>query len=336
MYRIRFHGRGGQGIKTASRVLGTALFREGFEVQDAPRYGAERRGAPIFAYVRAGRAAIDERGPIERPDLVVVADETLVQVPAAAVLKGLAPPGVLLIATNEQSHVWQTRLGFSGQVLTLDPRQEESEVESEQPQPPTPLGATCVGAAARMIGVISFETLEAALREELAGLAPAMIERNVEQTRRGFDQLAPHRSCVVESDERPRALAKPEWVELSREPVSLSAPDILAAATSERVPTGLWRTMRPEIDYQYCNHCSWICSTLCPDAAIDVGEQREPIIDYDHCKGCLLCAAVCPPHAIRIEPEPSPVQLQSPPDGSRTATSHSADIPGHGGDGRQE
>jgi pyruvate ferredoxin oxidoreductase gamma subunit len=53
VYRIRIHGRGGQGIKMASRVLGTALFRSGFVVQDAPKYGAERRGAPIFSYVRA-------------------------------------------------------------------------------------------------------------------------------------------------------------------------------------------------------------------------------------------------------------------------------------------
>jgi pyruvate ferredoxin oxidoreductase gamma subunit len=55
MYRIRFHARGGQGIKTAGRILGSALFLSGFEVQDAPRYGAERRGAPLFAYVRADR-----------------------------------------------------------------------------------------------------------------------------------------------------------------------------------------------------------------------------------------------------------------------------------------
>ncbi len=61
MFRIRFHGRGGQGIKTASCVLGTAFFLEGYTVQDAPRYGAERRSAPIFAYVRAVRGAIDER-----------------------------------------------------------------------------------------------------------------------------------------------------------------------------------------------------------------------------------------------------------------------------------
>ena len=64
MFRIRLHGRGGQGIKSASRVLGTAFFHEGFEVQDAPRYGAERRGAPVFAYVRADRQAIHERGVI--------------------------------------------------------------------------------------------------------------------------------------------------------------------------------------------------------------------------------------------------------------------------------
>ncbi|MBI3373981.1 MAG: 2-oxoacid:acceptor oxidoreductase family protein [Betaproteobacteria bacterium] len=88
MFRIRLHGRGGQGIKTAGRVLGSAFFREGFEVQDAPRYGAERRGAPIFSYVRADRSPIDERGVISRPDLVLVADESLVQVPAGLGFRG--------------------------------------------------------------------------------------------------------------------------------------------------------------------------------------------------------------------------------------------------------
>jgi pyruvate ferredoxin oxidoreductase gamma subunit len=68
MYRIRFHGRGGQGMKTASRIPGTAFFLEAYEVQDAPRYGAERRGAPIFAYVRASRETIHERGIIGQPE----------------------------------------------------------------------------------------------------------------------------------------------------------------------------------------------------------------------------------------------------------------------------
>ncbi len=73
MLRIRFHGRGGQGMKTASRILGSAFFLVGYEVQDAPRYGAVRRGAPMFAYVRADKKIIYELGIITRPDLVVVA-----------------------------------------------------------------------------------------------------------------------------------------------------------------------------------------------------------------------------------------------------------------------
>ena len=139
---------------------------------------------------------------------------------------------------------------------------------------------------------------------------PPVIERNVERARASFSSLAAHAGCVAEGSEPTRAATPPpEWVKLEAEPTFLAVPDIRGGATSERVPTGLWRTMRPEIDETLCNRCSWICSTLCPDGAIDVGSQREPIIDYDHCKGCLLCAAVCPPHAIRVEPEATAVKL---------------------------
>src|SRR5512135_2575890 len=113
MYRIRFHGRGGQGMKTASRILGTAFFLAGFEVQDAPRYGAERRGAPIFAFVRASREKVNERGMIHDPDLVIVADETLVSVPPAEVLHGVTGRTVLLIHSEETPVAWKARLAFA-------------------------------------------------------------------------------------------------------------------------------------------------------------------------------------------------------------------------------
>ncbi len=106
------HGRGGQGIKTSGRILGTAFFRAGFEVQDAPRYGAERRGAPIFAYVRASRARIDERGIIRTPDLVIVADDTLIPVPAAGVLAGVTARTVLVIASHDDPRTWRHRLNL--------------------------------------------------------------------------------------------------------------------------------------------------------------------------------------------------------------------------------
>jgi pyruvate ferredoxin oxidoreductase gamma subunit len=61
--------------------------------------------------------------------------------------------------------------------------------------------------------------------------------------------------------------------------------------------------MRPVIDHEHCNRCTWICTTLCPDGAIHTDAEGRPEIDYDHCKGCLVCAAVCPPHAIGAIPE---------------------------------
>ena len=68
MLRIRFHGRGGQGMKTASRILGAAAFHAGCVVQDAPVYGAERRGAPMAAFTRIAHAPILERGAIMQAD----------------------------------------------------------------------------------------------------------------------------------------------------------------------------------------------------------------------------------------------------------------------------
>jgi len=121
MYRIRFHGRGGQGMKTASRILGTAFFLEGYEVQDAPRYGAERRGAPIFAFVRADNQPVNERGVITRPDLVVVADDSLLPVPAAGVLAGVDEHTVLLINSDETTETWRNRLNLCCEVVTTTP-----------------------------------------------------------------------------------------------------------------------------------------------------------------------------------------------------------------------
>ena len=88
MIRVRFHGRGGHGVKTASRILGTAAFRAGYQAQDSPIYGAERRGAPVAAFTRISDEPILERGIIESPEIIVVADETLIHDPAAAVFAG--------------------------------------------------------------------------------------------------------------------------------------------------------------------------------------------------------------------------------------------------------
>ncbi len=299
MYRIRFHGRGGQGMKTAGRILGTAFFLSGFEVQDAPRYGAERRGAPIFAYVRAARHPINERGVIRRPDLVVVADDTLVTIPAAGVLSGVNARTVLLIRSSKPPEVWRERLGFPGLVVTLPAAREEEDVLQLRY-----IGAACTGAAARLVGVIPRASLAQAIREELGHLGEPVVAKDLEQALAAYDLMADLRGCVAEGeDPTADAYERPAWIDLPFEEADRAAPVIYAPATSEQVPTGLWRTMRPIIDYDRCKRCAWICSTLCPDSTIRVNAAGYPEIDYQHCKGCLICLASCPSHAIRALPE---------------------------------
>ena len=259
MYRIRFHGRGGQGIKTASRILGTAFFQEGFEVQDAPLYGAERRGAPVFAFVRASRTPIHERGVIRHPDLVVAADETLVGAVVAGVTSGVDAHAVLLLHSEEAAEVWRERLRAAGKVITL-PSVLEPGGELRF------AGAACAAAAARLLGVISREALERALCEELAGMEPAVVTRSLRAALEAWERLAPHAGCVREAEPITlESLPPPGWVELPFEGVERSAPDIHGAATSVQVRTGLWRTMRPVVDREHYHRCTWICTTLCPD-----------------------------------------------------------------------
>jgi pyruvate ferredoxin oxidoreductase gamma subunit len=286
-------------MKTASRILGTAFFLEGFEVQDAPRYGAERRGAPIFAYVRASSQPINERGIIRQPDLVIVADDTLVSIPAAGVLSGLTNWSVLLISTNETPDIWGKRLNFSGQVLKLPaPAEVKDGLELRF------VGSSCTGAAARLVGVISRDSLERAVRNELVQLGEGVIDKNLGKALEAYDLMGDHAGAVREAEKIPLdAYEKPEWVELPFEDARISAPAVHGAATSVEVRTGLWRTMRPVIDYGQCNQCWWVCSTFCPDSAISVDEQGTPHIDYEHCKGCMICVAQCPSHAIQIIPE---------------------------------
>jgi len=299
MYQIRFHGRGGQGIKTASRILGTAFFLQGYEVQDAPRYGAERRGAPIFAYVRASKQQINERGIIQRPDLVIVADDTLVPVPAAGVLNGITHKTLLLINSHDSQKIWSNRLNTESPILIL-PVIEEVQDRASSPF----IGATCAGAAACLLGVISLESLEMAIRTELENLGSEIVDKNIEYAQTAFKLMDKHAGCVTESDEISAATyVPPDWVDLPFETARESAPVIHAGLTSVEVRTGLWRTLRPEIDYDRCNHCWWICSTFCPDSAINVSSDGIPQVDYNHCKGCMICVAICPSHAIEAVSE---------------------------------
>jgi len=297
MFTIRFHGRGGQGMKTAGRVLGSAFFLEGFEVQDAPRYGAERRGAPMSAYVRADRQPINARGIILQPGLVIVADDSLVAIPAAGVLAGITENTVLLIVSHEPEPVWRNRLNLKGPILVMPPVASAG-IETAL------ISAACAGAAACLCGVISHETLTGAIRDELDKLGPDLLNDNLNVALKNYHQMSEFKGLVKEIELEPLAnYQKPAWIDLPLESSELSSPMIQGSQTSTLVRTGLWRTQRPVIDYDSCHKCWWVCSSFCPDSAINIGRDGAPIIDYEHCKGCMICVAQCPSHAIETIPE---------------------------------
>ena len=298
MYRIRLHGRGGQGIKTAGRILGTAFSLDGFEVQDAPLYGAERRGAPVFAYVRADRRPINERGIIQKPDLVAVADDSLISIPAAGITKGIGPHTVLLIRSEESSDTWKNRLNLSSAVIILPLLHEERGPDAHY------AGVMLAASSARLVGVISRSSLVRAVREELSAYGESAVEAASNVALECYDLMSEYAGSIAEGImQGAMAYERPGWIDLPFEDAEVSAPAVHAAATSQRVKTGLWRTMRPVLHHERCGKCWWFCSTFCPDSAISINSEGYPEIDYDHCKGCMICAARCMRHAIDIIPE---------------------------------
>ena len=119
MIEIRWHGRGGQGAKTASLLLADALFNTGKYIQGFPEYGPERMGAPITAYNRIDDSPIRIHSNIYEPDYVVVVDDTLVG--PVDVAKGLKKGGSILINTSLDGSILKERLGnVDAKIYTID------------------------------------------------------------------------------------------------------------------------------------------------------------------------------------------------------------------------
>ena len=114
---IRWHGRGGQGAKTAALLLADVAFKTGAYVQGFPEYGPERMGAPITAYNRISRDEIRVHSNIYTPDLVVVVDETLLE--SVDVTAGLKEDGAIIINTAKSKEEIMPHLkGYKGDVFT--------------------------------------------------------------------------------------------------------------------------------------------------------------------------------------------------------------------------
>ena len=121
LIEIRWHGRGGQGAKTAALLLADVAFSTGMYVQGFPEYGPERMGAPITAYNRLSNKQIRVHSNIYDPDYVVVVDGTLLD--SVDVTEGLKEEGAIIINTKHAKEELLPKLnGYKGRVYTIDAR----------------------------------------------------------------------------------------------------------------------------------------------------------------------------------------------------------------------
>ena len=142
MIEIRWHGRGGQGAKTASLLLADAAFNTGKYIQGFPEYGPERMGAPITAYNRISTSPIRLHSNIYEPDYVVVVDDSLLE--SVPVTDGLKETGAIVINTTKNADELKALLnGYKGKVYTIDARKVSEEALGKY-FPNTPMLAAIV------------------------------------------------------------------------------------------------------------------------------------------------------------------------------------------------
>ena len=176
MIEIRWHGRGGQGAKTASLLLADAAFNTGKYIQGFPEYGPERMGAPITAYNRISDTPITIHSNIYEPDYVVVVDDTLLS--SVPVTAGLKKEGTIVINTTKTPEELKELLkGYEGNIYTIDARKVSIEALGKY-FPNTPMLAAIV----KVTGIMTDEELLADMQNSFKhkfAKKPEVIEGNM-------------------------------------------------------------------------------------------------------------------------------------------------------------
>ena len=176
MIEIRWHGRGGQGAKTASLLLADAAFNTGKYIQGFPEYGPERMGAPITAYNRISETPITIHSNIYEPDYVVVVDDTLLE--SVDVTSGLKETGAIVINTTKSAEYLKKALkGYSGKVYTIDARKISEEALGKY-FPNTPMLAAIVKVSKIMTDNELLEDMKGSFKHKFAK-KPEVIDGNM-------------------------------------------------------------------------------------------------------------------------------------------------------------
>ena len=176
LIEIRWHGRGGQGAKTASLLLADAAFNTGKYIQGFPEYGPERMGAPITAYNRISDKPITIHSNIYEPNYVVVVDDTLLE--SVPVTAGLKKEGAIVINTTKSPAYLKEKLnGYDGNIYTIDARKVSEETLGKY-FPNTPMLAAIVKVTGIMSDEAYSEEMQGSFKHKFAK-KPEVIEGNM-------------------------------------------------------------------------------------------------------------------------------------------------------------
>jgi pyruvate ferredoxin oxidoreductase gamma subunit len=180
MIEVRISGRGGQGVVLASQILAAAFFKNGMQVQAFPSFGAERRGAPVSAFVRADTEEMTLRCGVYFPDWVVVLDAHLLENPA--VFSGLKENGSILVNSGGLSK--EAQRPVRGGVFLVDASAIAHRLHLGNASSPI-VNTAMAGAFARASGLISLEAVVDAIKEAV----PAEKEKNAESAREAYERV---------------------------------------------------------------------------------------------------------------------------------------------------
>ncbi|MCM8804722.1 MAG: 2-oxoacid:acceptor oxidoreductase family protein [Candidatus Omnitrophica bacterium] len=186
IFEIRWHGRGGQGAKTAALLFGDACLSTGKYIQAFPEYGPERMGAPVTSFNRISPSPIRIHYGIENPDIVVVLDFSLIQ--QVNVCEGLdEKEGILLVNSPLSSEQIRKKINFKGKIYTVDASKIAIETIGRN-IPNTPM----IGALVKVTGILTLEELLHDTKKKLEVKfrnKPEIIEGNLKAIERAYNEV---------------------------------------------------------------------------------------------------------------------------------------------------
>jgi len=181
---IRWHGRGGQGAKTAALLLAGAALDEGKYIQGFPEYGPERMGAPMQSFTRISESPITIHSHVSSPDAVVVLDHSLLEM--VDVTAGLSNEGVILVNTSEASRQVKKKLDLKrAKVFTVDATSISMETMGRN-LPNTPM----LGALIKATSLLKIDTVISNIEKKLGGkYSHRVVEGNIKAIKRAYQEV---------------------------------------------------------------------------------------------------------------------------------------------------